>query len=171
MPLYMDIHVVPGATAEDVAKAHTADVEAQKEHNVEYVKYWFNESCGKIFCLVHAPSAEAANLVHRHAHGLVAEKIIEVQPEIAEVFLGGVETNLAGAAVVPGGKHDDRDPGVRTILFTDIVNSTTLTQRLGDRAAMELLQVHDKIVRDALAAEAGREVKHTGDGIMASFLS
>src|SRR5262245_1990556 len=167
MPLYMDIHVVPGATAADIAKAHTDDVEAQKEHNVEYVKSWFNESCGKIFCLVHAPSAEAANLVHRHAHGLVAEKIIEVQPEIAEGFLGGVETNLAGAAILPGGGHDERDPGIRTILFTDIVNSTSLTQQLGDEAAMELLHIHDKIVREAPAANAGREIKHTGDGHLA----
>jgi class 3 adenylate cyclase len=171
MPLFMDIHVVPGATADDVAKAHTADVEAQKKHGVDYVKYWFNDSCGKIFCLVNAPTAEAAAAVHQEAHGLVAERIIEVQPEIAEGFMGGVETNLAGAAVVPGGTADERDPGIRTILFTDIVNSTTLTQRLGDRGAMDLLEIHDKIVRAALAAEAGREVKHTGDGIMASFLS
>lgn len=171
MPLYMDIHVVPGATAEDVAKAHLADVEAQQKHGVEYIKYWFNESCGKIFCLVQAPSPEAAADVHQHAHGLVAERIIEVEPEIAEGFLGGVATNVAGAAVISSGAQDQRDPGIRTVMFTDIVNSTTLTQRLGDRAAMELLQVHDKIVRDALAAEAGREVKHTGDGIMAAFVS
>jgi class 3 adenylate cyclase len=167
----MDIHVVPGATADDVAKAHTADVEAQREHGVEYYKYWFNESAGKIFCLMHAPSAEAAALVHREAHGLVAERIIEVQPELAEGFLGSAEPNAAGAAVLPGGTANDRDPGIRTILFTDIVNSTTLTQRLGDEAAMTLLKAHDDIVRRALAAEGGREIKHTGDGIMASFLS
>jgi class 3 adenylate cyclase len=171
MPMYMDIHVVPGATADDVMKAHLADVEAQKEHGVEYVKYWFNDSCGKIFCLVHAPNPEAAERVHREAHGLVAEKIIEIQPEIAESFLGGVDTNYAGAAVYPGGGADDRDPGIRTILFTDIVNSTTITQELGDDAAMEMLRIHDRIVRDALAETAGREVKHTGDGIMASFVS
>ena len=171
MPLYMDIHEIPGASPEDVAKAHTADVELQKKHGVEYVKYWFNESCGKIFCLVHAPSPEAAALVHKEAHGLLAERIIEVQPEIAEGFLGGVETNIAGAAIYPGGTPDERDPGIRTILFTDIVDSTSLTQRLGDQAGMDLLQVHDTIVREALAAHAGREVKHTGDGIMACFLS
>jgi class 3 adenylate cyclase len=171
MPLYMDIHEIPGASPEDVAKAHTADVELQKKHGVEYVKYWFNESCGKIFCLVHAPSPEAAALVHKEAHGLLAERIIEVQPEIAEGFLGGVETNIAGAAIFPGGTPDERDPGIRTILFTDIVDSTSLTQRLGDQAGMDLLQVHDTIVREALAANAGREVKHTGDGIMACFFS
>ncbi len=62
--MYMDIHVVPGATADAVAKAHLADVEAQKEHGVEYVRCWFNDSCGKIFCLVDAPTAEAAHRVH-----------------------------------------------------------------------------------------------------------
>jgi class 3 adenylate cyclase len=66
---------------------------------------------------------------------------------------------------------DARDPGIRTILFTDVVNSTSLTQSLGDEAALAVLGVHDTIVRDALAASGGREVKHTGDGIMASFVS
>ena len=65
----------------------------------------------------------------------------------------------------------ERDPGIRTVLFTDIVGSTEVTQRLGDDAAIAFLQVHDTIVRDALGATGGREVKHTGDGIMASFVS
>jgi class 3 adenylate cyclase len=171
MPMYMDIHEIRGATAEDVAKAHSADVETQRKYGVEYHKYWFNESCGKIFCLCSAPSPEAAASVHREAHGLLAEKIIEVAPEIAEGFLGGCEVNSAGAALVPGGAGNERDPAIRTILFTDIVDSIALTQRLGDDAAMAFLQVHDAIVRDALAAYGGREVKHTGDGIMACFLS
>jgi class 3 adenylate cyclase len=168
----MDIHNLPeGATAEDVAKAHEKDVETQRKHGVEYTKYWMNEKAGKVFCLCHAPNAEAAEQVHREAHGLMPDKIIEVQPELAESFLGGVETNAAGAAIFPGGSGDARDPGVRTVLFTDVVNSTTLTQSLGDKAALAIVGVHDTIVRDALSASGGREVKHTGDGIMASFVS
>jgi hypothetical protein len=163
MPMYMDIHEIRGATAEDIAKAHSADVETQRKYGVEYHKYWFNESCGKIFCLCSAPSPEAAASVHREAHGLLTEKIIEVAPEIAEGFLGGSEINSAGAALVPGGAGNERDPGIRTILFTDIVDSIALTQRLGDDAAMAFLQVHAAIVRDARAAWGGREVKHTGD--------
>ncbi len=172
MPLYMDIHNLPeGTTAEDVAKAHAKDMETQRRYGVEYSKYWVNEKAGKVFCLVHAPSAEAAECVHREAHGMLAEKIIEIQPpELAEGFLGRAETNDAGAAVLPGGV-DTRDPGIRTVLFTDIVESTTFTQTLGDEAALALLGVHDTIVRDALSALGGREVKHTGDGIMASFVS
>src|SRR5882724_10866710 len=101
---------------------------------------------------------------------MVAEKIIEIQPELAEGFLGGVEVNEAGAALAPGATNE-RDPGIRTVLFTDIAESTTLTQSLGDEAALAMLGVHDTIVRDALSALGGREVKHTGDGIMASFVS
>ena len=171
MPLYMDIHEIHGATPEDVAKAHAADMEVQQKYGVNYLKYWVNESEGKIFCLVDAPNAEAASCVHREAHGLVAEKIIQVQPELAEGFFGAAETNAAGAVMVPGGDADERDPGIRTILFTDIVESTTLTQTLGDEVAMGLLDVHNTVVRDALANLGGREVKHTGDGIMASFVS
>src|SRR5216110_2778263 len=172
MPLYMDIHNLPeGTTAEDVAKAHAKDMETQRKYGVEYHKYWVNEKTGKVFCLVHAPTAEAAECVHREAHGLLAEKIIEVEPDVAEVFLGGTETNNVGAVLLPGGRADARDPGIRTILFTDVANSTTLTQLIGDEAALAMLGVHDTIVRDALAALGGREVKHTGDGIIASFIS
>lgn len=171
MPMYMDIHEVQGATAEALAKAHAADVEVQGKHGVEYVKYWFNESRGKAFCLVNAPSPEAAASVHREAHGLVAERIIEVEPEVAEGFLGGGEVNPSGAVLVSGAAGNERDPGIRTVLFTDIVDSTALTQRVGDDAAMLLIRVHDTIVRDALTVSGGREVKHTGDGIMASFVS
>ena len=172
MPLYMDIHELGDVSAEDVAKAHVADLEAQEKYGVNYLKYWVNEKCGKVFCLVEAPNAEAANSCHREAHGLVARKIIEIQPELADGFLGrDIETDAAGAVLLPAGGGDARDPGIRTVLFTDIVDSTTLTHSLGDEAALGLFGVHDTIVRDALSALGGREVKHTGDGIMASFVS
>jgi class 3 adenylate cyclase len=168
----MDIHEIPGGVSpEDVAKAHAQDVKVQSKYGVSYHKYWVNEKEGKIFCLCHAPNAEAAKQVHREAHGLVAEKVIQIEPEVADLFMGGSEVNSAGAAILPGGSANDRDPGIRTILFTDIVGSTALTRKLGDEATMELLAVHDKIVRDALADLGGREVKHLGDGIMASFVS
>lgn len=172
MPLFMDIHKkVPGMTIEALKGAHAKDLEVQKKYGVEYHKYWVNEAAGNVCCLVTSPNAETANQVHREAHGLVAEKIIEVQPELFEAFLGNAEINDAGAVLVPGGNANERDPGIRTILFTDIVESTSLTQALGDEAAMALLNVHDTVVRSALASLGGREVKHTGDGIMASFLS
>jgi adenylate cyclase len=61
--------------------------------------------------------------------------------------------------------------GLVTILFTDIESSSALRQQLGDVGAQELVRVHNTIVRNALGAHAGSEIKHTGDGIMASFSS
>src|SRR3954466_11758452 len=121
MPMYMDIHEVHGATPEDVAKAHKADLKTQEKYGVTYGKYWFNESCGKIFCLCEAPNEEAARQVHREAHGMMADKLIEVQPELVEGFLGAGETNQVGAVLLPGEALGGRDPGIRTVLFTDIV--------------------------------------------------
>lgn len=79
MPLYLDIHKkVDGATDEAVAAAHLKDLETQEKYGVKYIKYWFDESAGAIFCLVEAPNKEAAERVHREAHGLTADEIHEV---------------------------------------------------------------------------------------------
>jgi class 3 adenylate cyclase len=61
------------------------------------------------------------------------------------------------------------DSGLRAVVFTDIVGSTEITARLGDSPALELVRVHDALVRRGLEAHGGREIMHTGDGIMASF--
>jgi class 3 adenylate cyclase len=169
MPLYMDIHVVPGATPQALEEAHNADLAVQDKHCVHCIKYWLNEEAGKVFCLIDAPNPEAAAAVHREAHGLMAEKIIEVDPDVADSLLGQTEINGAGAAVLVG--SNQRDPGVRAVMFTDMVGSTEMTSRLGDDAAIAMLRVHDRIVRGALHDNSGREVKHTGDGIMAAFVS
>ena len=80
MPLYMDSHKnVEGLTAEAVAGAHQKDLEVQGKHGVNYLKYWFNEAEGAVFCLVDAPSKEAAIAVHREAHGLVTDDLVEVK--------------------------------------------------------------------------------------------
>lgn len=80
MPLFMDVHNLGNpVTMDDVAKAHQADLAAQGEHEVSYLRYWVDESQGQIFCLVEAPDAQAAHTVHRQAHGLVADTIYQVQ--------------------------------------------------------------------------------------------
>ena len=78
MPLYMDVHNLPGATTQAVAEAHMKDLQTQGKHGVSYLRYWVDEGAGKIFCLVDAPDADAANQVHAKAHGLVADEIYEV---------------------------------------------------------------------------------------------
>jgi hypothetical protein len=80
MPLYLDIHKnVNGLTSEKVAQAHQKDIAVQGKHGVKFVNYWYNEEAGSVFCLCEAPSREAAEAVHREAHGGVADEVIEVK--------------------------------------------------------------------------------------------
>ena len=79
MPLFMDIHHMKDAVSlADVATAHAADLKVQSEHDVQYLRYWVDEQHGKVFCLVDAPTVEAAAEVHRQAHGLLADEIFPV---------------------------------------------------------------------------------------------
>jgi class 3 adenylate cyclase len=90
-----------------------------------------------------------------------AQGDVEAVASAIDEFLGQEEKATSAAAPA----------GLVTILFTDMEGSTTLTQRLGDAKAQEVLRAHNSIVRDALKACGGSEIKHTGDGIMASFPS
>ena len=170
MGLYLDLHNIPeGIAPKDVALAHLRDLEVQWKHDVKYLRYWFDENCTKLFCLVDAPSKEAAIAVHSEAHGLVADEIIAVQSGPIEDLLGTAKEAPAwdeGSNLAP-----PRESAFRVILFTDMEGSTALTERLGDAGHMEVLRAHNTILREALFRCEGRQVKHTGDGIMASFTS
>lgn len=165
MPYFMDRHdLASGVTAEDVALAHMRDLEIQDRYGVTYLTYWFDYDRSLTFCLVDAPDAATAGRVHDEAHGMVAHEIIPVDRSTVEAFLGKIEHPPAPGEIVTASAF-------RAVMFTDIEGSTALTQRLGDAGAMGVLRTHDHIVRRALARLDGLEVKHTGDGIMASFES
>jgi class 3 adenylate cyclase len=170
MTLYMDIHSkAQGTTTQALADAHQMDVQVQAKYGVQYLTYWFNEDAGRIFCLCEAPSKQAAESVHREAHGMVADQLIEVQQETVDAFLARAPANT-GAQLAPD-NDTQLDTAFRTILFTDMEDSTALTQRLGDDGMMAILRAHDAVIRGCLGEHGGRVVKHTGDGIMASFTS
>ena len=160
MPLYMDRHDVPGATAADIAQAHVLDVATAGRHDVEFLTYWFDAGRGRAFCLARAPAAESMEAVHQEAHGLIPNEIISVSEDHVLRFLSTM-TDPVG--------HSQRASSFRVILFTDLEGSTALLQEVGQAAFMVLLTEHDLIIRRALADADGREVKHTGDGIMAAF--
>jgi hypothetical protein len=163
MALFIDRHDLPDATAADIAVAHMRDLEVQGQFGVRFVTYWFEEEAGSGFCLVEAPDAESVEAAHRAAHGLLPSQVIEVDQAGVRDFFGRLNTHPPGEPYV--------ESAFRAILFTDIADSTRLTQELGDRAVMAVLREHDSIVRTALAQFGGGEVKHTGDGIMAAFVS
>jgi hypothetical protein len=139
------------------------DREVQDRFGVRFVTYWFEEEAGSAFCLVEGPDKEAVEAAHGAAHGMLPVNVVEVDEANVRGFFGRLNTHPPGEPYV--------ESAFRAILFTDMVDSTRLTQQLGDREAMRLLREHDTIVRAALARFGGSEVKHTGDGIMAAFTS
>lgn len=168
MPIYMDIHPGLGdATPEDVADAHRRDLAMQQEYGVRFLSYWFSDPEGKAFCLVESPDVESLVECHKAAHGLMPHEVIEVEAPTLAQFMGGSETDEHDRATVDG----QPDSALRAIMFTDIEGSTDVSTKQGDAAAFELVQTHNEVVRSALGEFGGHEVKHTGDGILASFVS
>jgi class 3 adenylate cyclase len=167
MPIYMDRHYMEGVTRHVLATAHSKDLETQGKYGVRFITYWFDEVRSTAFCLIEAPDKEGIQRAHDEAHGDVPSEIIEVDPAVVEAFLGRV----TDPAPTKSGERAPLDAGARAIMFTDLQDSTAMTMRLGDVRALHLLHVHNALTRNALREHAGREVKHLGDGIMASFAS
>ena len=165
MPIFLDRHDLSGLSAADIADAHRKDLEVQDRYGVRFLTYWFDSARGSAFCLIDAPDIATAMRVHDEAHGDVAKDVIEVDLSAVEAFLGRV----SDPAPTTPGENIAVDAALRTIMFTDIVDSTGMTARLGDARAVEMIRAHDALVRRALREKRGREVKHTGDGMMASF--
>lgn len=170
MPIYMDLHVVPGVKARDVAEAHTRDLLHQDEYGCKCMTYWIDESRETIFCLIEAPNKDAVKDMHRTAHGLLPSKIIEVSDKIVNSFLGRIydpeeaETSSDGIKVF-------NDPSFRVLLITTTTDPVLLKYKLGKEKAAELLDKHNSIIRKNLARCAGREVEDGGSGFIISFAS
>jgi len=163
MPIFMDRHDVRDATAQAVAAAHQEDLKIKAQHACKGLTYWFDEQRGTAFCLIEAPTAAVVRAMHREAHGLIPNVIAEVNPSMVASFLGRV-TDPEGAPNEP-----IREAGFRAIMFTDMANSTQITNALGDAGALAVLTKHHEIVRRALLAHEGREVDRAGDGFLTSF--
>jgi class 3 adenylate cyclase len=162
--MYLDRHDAPGVTAEELAEAHRRDTEIQDKYGVHYSTYWFDPERGTVFCLAEGPNERAVVAVHEEAHGLLPSAVIELDPTAPlNALLGPLPTHPIGVAY--------SEPAMRAIVFTDIRGSVAQTIALGDEGHMAILRAHNDIVRRALAEQGGREVKHTGDGIMAAFTS
>ena len=170
MPLYMDVHIVPGVKAKDVAEAHRKDILVQGEHDCKCMTYWIDEERENIFCLIEAPNKEAVAEMHNKAHGLVPHKIIEVNSGLVESFLGRIY-DPATAETTEDGLKVFADPSFRILLVTKTIDPVLLQHTLGTEKANELLDRHNEVIRKNLNLFGGREVEHGGDGFIVSFAS
>jgi len=170
MPLFLDIHNFDTdlPPLKEIYEVHKIDLMEAMKYEAEIPKAYINYESKKAFCVIKANSREEAIKVHNKT--MLADNIIEVEPIMLDMFLGGGGVNQYDAATMMSDQGEEQlDTGYRIILFTDLVGSTEMTHALGDEDAMQLLRKHNAIIRKQLMSYDGREVKHTGDGIMASF--
>jgi class 3 adenylate cyclase len=169
MPVFMDRHYIEGATRHAVADAHQKDLALQDKYHVRFLTYWFDEIRSTAFCLIEAPNRETIERAHDEAHGSVPNEVLEVDTAVVHAFLGRIKDP---APISPEKSEEiPIDPGFRAIMFTDLKDSPLMTTLYGDAKALHLLHVQNALTRNSLNAHRGREIKHTGAGIMASFAS
>jgi len=166
----MDVHIVPGVKARDVAEAHRKDLLHQEEYECKCMTYWIDEQRETIFCLIDAPNKEAVEEMHGKAHGLIPNKIIEVSDALVESFLGRIYDPADAQTSVDGLKIFS-DPSFRILLLTKVTDPILLRHRLGGERADEVLHLHNHIVKRNRTLCGGREVEHEGNGFIISFSS
>lgn len=171
MPIYMDRHDFSGVTAKDVAAAHQEDLKIQEKYGCRGLTYWFDEDRQMAFCLIEGPNKEAVKGMHKEAHGLVPYEIIEVESQIVKTFLGRIE-DPQNAETAPGsGYFAFDDPAFRTVMATELKDAALLASKIGQAEAQKLSCLHKKFIRKSLLKYEGKEVRHTGHGFLASFIS
>jgi len=166
----MDQHLLPGVTARDVAEAHRRDMLIQHHHACNCITYWIDEKRGNAFCLIEAPDKEAVVELHKNAHGLTPNRIIEVNDSVVESFLGRI-SDPEDAVTSDNGLKVFSDPSFRVILVTRINDPILLQYKFGKEKANELLNRHNEVIRKELAAHGGREAENEGAGFVGSFNS
>ena len=170
MPIYMDVHNVPGVKARNVAEAHLQDLRHQDEYGCNCMTYWVDEGRETVFCLVEAPSKDAVINMHDKSHGLIPHKIIEVSSSVVESFLGRIY-DPAEAQTNDEGLKIFNDPSLRILLVTKTTDPVLLQYKMGTEKAAALLDQHNKVIRKNLLLHGGREVESEGSGFVISFTS
>ncbi len=170
MPLYMDVHIVPGVKATGVAEAHQMDLVHQDEYHCKCMTYWIDEARESVFCLIEAPTKEAVIDMHSKAHGLVPNKVIEVSADVVESFLGRIY-DPEEAETTEDGLKVFNDPSFRVLLVIQIADPVLLQHQFGKDVADELLKKQKEIIRKNMKSFGGSDVEHPGTGYIISFAS
>jgi len=170
MPIYMDLHIVPGVNAKDVADAHSMDVLLEKEHNCKCITYWVDELRGHVFCLIDAPDKESVTELHNRAHGLAPHKIIEVEPGLVHSFLGRI-TDPENAQTTENGLIVMDDTSFRILMSLKITDPVLLQKQYPAEEVKQLTNRFFTCAGKEILKQNGREVQKEPHGLVASFVS
>ncbi|MEO6611934.1 MAG: nickel-binding protein [Chitinophagaceae bacterium] len=164
----MDVHIVPGVKAKDVAEAHRQDLLHQEENQCKCMTYWIDEARESIFCLIEAPDKESVITMHNKAHGLIPNKIIEVSSNLVESFLGRIY-DPSHAVTTDDGLKVFADPSFRFLLVTKTNDPVLLQQQSGKENTYELLRLFKESIRSNIIKHGGKEAEQHGAGFIITF--
>jgi class 3 adenylate cyclase/DNA-binding CsgD family transcriptional regulator len=159
----MDRHDIDAWTLEELAHAHARDLEVQERYGCNYLTYFCDQRTRSIFCLVEAPSTDAALSVHREAHGGMPSEIIEVDYNSLNEYIGGFREPASGEVFEAS--------AFRIILLSSIEDISSLIRQFGDTRAMQIVREHERLAREQLEPRGGREVNRGSGGMMGCFPS
>ena len=170
MPIYMDVHTIPGVKARGVAEAHYKDMLLQDAYGCKCMTYWVDEDRENVFCLVEAPDKSTVEKLHSQAHGLLPNKIIEVNTAIVNSFLGRIY-DPESAVINDEGLKVFHDPSFRVILVTKTIDPVLLQHKHGKELTTEVLHRQNELLRKQLHQHGGSEAENAGSAFIISFQS
>ena len=141
MPTYMDVHLLPGVKAGDVAAAHQLDLGLQDQHGCRCMTYWIDEERENVFCLIEAPDKDSVIKLHGAAHGLIPNRIIEVDQDLVKAFLGRIHD--PDKATEKNGLKVFEDPSYRYIVLLRNIDKGLLIHRKGRNEALTFLREYE----------------------------
>lgn len=169
MPIYMDLHIVPGITAENAAKAHLQDLLYQDEFGCNCMTYWVDETKDSAFCLIEAPNHVAVKELHDKAHGLITHQIIEVNSTVVESFLGRIYDPDVPAQLDTQLKVFS-DPAFRVLVLLSLSNPVLMALKYGNEKTNACFQSLYSFIDSAANTHEGNKVRHTQE-VLLSFTS
>lgn len=159
MPIFMDLHLVPGITAKGVAEAHVLDLNIQEEFQCSCMTYWVDEANQSAFCLIEAPNENAVRELHKRSHGLMPYNIIEVNKDAVTSFLGRLYD-----PEIPGMDKEElkvfNDPAYRSLVFVTSTDEIILIKQIGEERSTQLLDRFYKIIKSKSSVFGGESVEH-----------
>lgn len=167
----MDRHDIEGITAEEVAKAHQEDLKIQDRYNCKGLTYWYDEERGSAFCLIEAPDDKSVKEMHDNAHGLIPHQIIEVDSNLVETFLGRIENPDPAGEAVDNYFPVIRDPAFRSIMVTELKDSTLIHSEAGMGKGRGLVRNCNRLMKQSFKRHGGRVVTSEYDRFVVSFAS
>lgn len=169
MPIYMDLHIVPGVTPLAVAEAHRQDLLIEEEYDCKCMTYWIDEPRGQVFCLIQAPTRQAVEVMHARAHGLIPHRIIEVRTDLVESFLGRIRDPVE-TAMTPSGLPLI-DESAHRVLLSVTLQDDLLSHHVDEAPLRVSMDRQFELAQEVLQGSGTTSYHRKGDNIIVTFVS